>query len=65
MKMMNAHSFQMEQQGSSREQEDLQKSYNHFLKLKMSDFPFSDARHMSGLQNDRLFEKAQQMNKAC
>ena len=60
--MMNTHSIVMEQQ-SRGDQLHLLKSYSRFLKLRKSGFPFSDARNMTGLNDDNAFEKAQEIYK--
>lgn len=59
--MMNTHSLNHEQQINRGEQLHLLKSFDRFLKLKKSGFPYSDARYMTGLNNDMLFEKAQEI----
>lgn len=61
--MMNTHSLSFEQQTGRGEQLHLLKSFDRFLKLRKYGFPFSDARHMTGLQDDLLFEKAQEIYK--
>ena len=58
--MMNTHSLVMEQQ-SRGDQLHLLKSYSRFLKLRKSGFPFTDARNMTGLDDDTAFEKAQEI----
>ncbi|WP_051049922.1 hypothetical protein [Nafulsella turpanensis] len=60
--MMNTHSIVMEQQNRG-DQLHLLKSYSRFLKLRKSGFPFSDARNMTGLNDDNAFEKAQEIYK--
>ncbi len=59
---MNTHSIVMEQQNRG-DQLHLLKSYSRFLKLRKSGFPFSDARNMTGLNDDNAFEKAQEIYK--
>lgn len=60
--MMTTHSL-VEQKMNRGEQLNLVKSYSRFLKLRKSGFPFSDARNMTGLQDDNQFERAQEVYK--
>ena len=60
--MMTTHSL-AEQKMNRGEQLNLVKSYSRFLKLRKSGFPFSDARNMTGLQDDNQFERAQEVYK--
>jgi hypothetical protein len=60
---MNTHSLSMGQQTGRGEQLHLLKSFDRFLKLRKSGFPFTDARHMTGLKDDLLFDKAQEIYK--
>lgn len=58
--MMNLQSSQIIEQKMSRgDQLQLVKTFSRFLKLRKSGFPFSDARFMTGLQDDEQFVKAQ------
>lgn len=63
MMKMSTHSLILERQ-SRGEQLQLLKSYSRFLKLRKSGFPFSDARHMAGLQHDEAFERAEEIYKS-
>lgn len=62
MMKMNTHSLFLERQ-SRGEQLHLLKSYSRFLKLRKSGFPFSDARNMTGLQDEEAFERAAEVYK--
>lgn len=55
---MDTHSLSIEQQLDRGELLSLVRTYSRFLKLCKSGFPFSDARHMAGLQDDMEFDKA-------
>lgn len=61
--MMTTHSLSVEQKMNRGDQLTLLKSYSRFLKLRKSGFPFSDARNMTGLQDDNQFERAQEVYK--
>ena len=58
---MSTHSLHVAQQMDRGKELNLVKTYSRFLKLRKSGFPFSDARHMTGLQDDDQFEKAQEV----
>ena len=62
--MMRMQSLQIEQKMSRGDQLQLVKTFSRFLKLRKSGFPFSDARFMTGLQDDDQFEKAQNIYKS-
>lgn len=62
--MMNTHSLSLEQKTGRGEQLHLLKSFDRFRKLRKCGFPYTDARHMTGLQDDLLFEKAQEIYKS-
>ena len=61
--MITTHSISVEQKMDRGQQLNLLKSYSRFLKLRKSGFPLSDARNMTGLQDDCHFERAQEVYK--